>query len=67
MKYMTKILKSAGEKNESILSMFYTVYKWCIDWKWTVTNMHIIWWIHVDIWQNQYNIVKLKNKKKEIN
>ena len=20
------------------------------------------WWIHVDIWQNQYNIVKLKNK-----
>ena len=23
------------------------------------------WWIHVDIWQNQYNIVKLKNKKKK--
>ena len=22
------------------------------------------WWIHVDIWQNQYNIVKLKIKKK---
>ena len=22
-------------------------------------------WIHVDIWQNQYNIVKLKNKKKK--
>ena len=21
------------------------------------------WQIHVDIWQNQYNIVKLKNKK----
>ena len=21
-----------------------------------------MWWIHVDIWQNQYNIVKLKNK-----
>ena len=21
-------------------------------------------WIHVDIWQNQYNIVKLKNKIK---
>ena len=21
-----------------------------------------LWWIHVDIWQNQYNIVKLKNK-----
>ena len=21
------------------------------------------WWIHVDIWQNKYNIVKLKNKK----
>ena len=24
-----------------------------------------LWWIHVDIWQNQYNIVKLKNFKKE--
>ena len=23
-----------------------------------------LWWIHVDLWQNQYNIVKLKNKKK---
>ena len=23
-------------------------------------------WIHVDIWQNQYNIVKLKNKIKRI-
>ena len=22
-----------------------------------------LWRIHVDIWQNQYNIVKLKNKK----
>ena len=21
------------------------------------------WWIHVDVWQNQYNIVKLKKKK----
>ena len=21
-----------------------------------------LWWIHVDIWQNQFNIVKLKNK-----
>ena len=21
-----------------------------------------MWWIHVDIWQNQYNIVKLKYK-----
>ena len=20
-----------------------------------------LWWIHVDIWQNQYNIIKLKN------
>ena len=25
-----------------------------------------LWWIHVDIWQNQYNIVKLKNKIKII-
>ena len=24
-----------------------------------------LWRIHVDIWQNQYNIVKLKNKKKK--
>ena len=23
-----------------------------------------LWWIHFDICQNQYNIVKLKNKKK---
>ena len=23
-----------------------------------------LWWIHVDIWQNQYNIVKLKRKIK---
>ena len=21
-----------------------------------------LWWIHVDMWQNQYNIVKLKKK-----
>ena len=26
-----------------------------------------LWWIHVDIWQNQYNIVKLKKKRKEKN
>src|SRR5574339_419312 len=25
-----------------------------------------LWWIHVDIWQNQYNIVKLKNKIKKL-
>jgi len=25
-----------------------------------------LWWIHVDIWQNQYNNVKLKNKIKYI-
>ena len=24
-----------------------------------------LWWIHFDIWQNQYNIVKLKKNKKE--
>ena len=23
-----------------------------------------LWWIHVDIWQDQYNIVKLKKKQK---
>ena len=22
-----------------------------------------LWWIHFDIWQNQYNIVKFKKKK----
>ena len=25
-----------------------------------------LWQIHFDIWQNQYNIVKLKNKIKEL-
>ena len=24
-----------------------------------------LWRMHVDIWQNQYSIVKLKNKKKK--
>ena len=24
-----------------------------------------LWQIHVDIWQNQYNIVKFKNKRKK--
>ena len=24
-----------------------------------------LWWINFDIWQNQYNIVKLKNKIKK--
>ena len=24
-----------------------------------------LWWIYFDIWQNQYNIVKLKNKNKK--
>ena len=23
-----------------------------------------LWWMHFDIWQNQYNIVKFKNKIK---
>ena len=25
-----------------------------------------LWWIHVDIWQNQYNYVKFKKKKKDL-
>ena len=25
-----------------------------------------LWWIHFDIWQNQYNIVKLNKKKQYI-
>ena len=32
----------------------------CSEWG---TRVYL-WWIHVDIWQNQYNIVKLKNKIK---
>ena len=24
-----------------------------------------LWWIHIDTWQNQYNIVKLKKKKRK--
>ena len=28
-----------------------------------ITHVYL-WWIHFDIWQNQYNIVKLKNKIK---
>ena len=28
-------------------------------------GIHVyLWWIHCDIWQNQYNIVKFKNKRK---
>ena len=27
------------------------------------TNVYL-WWIHFNIWQNQYNIVKFKNKIK---
>ena len=30
-----------------------------------MTNLDSMWRIHVDIWQNQYNIVKLKNKIKK--
>ena len=30
------------------------------------THVHL-WWIHFDIWQNQYNIVKFKKKKKKRN
>ena len=25
-----------------------------------------LWWIHFDIWQNQYNIVQLKNKSNKM-
>ena len=24
-----------------------------------------LWWVHVDVWQNQYYIVKLKKKKRK--
>ena len=34
---------------------------WLLGWG---TRVYL-WWIHVDIWQNQYNIVKLKNKIKK--
>ena len=31
-----------------------------------VARTHVyLWWIHFDIWQNQYNIVKFKNKIKK--
>ena len=33
------------------------------DGKYMYTHVYL-WWIHFDIWQNQYNIVKLKNKLK---
>ena len=29
-------------------------------------GVHVSFSIHVDIWQNQYNIVKLKNKIKKL-
>ena len=29
------------------------------------THIHP-WWIHVNVWQSQYNIVKLKKKKKSL-
>ena len=38
-----------------------------VNWLYSNTKVgtHVyLWWIHVDIWQNQYNIVKLKNKIK---
>ena len=31
---------------------------------WTKVIVVYLWQIHFDIWQNQYNIVKLKNKIK---
>ena len=34
--------------------------KWGAGWGTCVC----LWWIHFDIWQNQYNIVKFKNKIK---
>ena len=30
---------------------------------WRVQDGEHMWWIHFDLWQNQYNIVKLKKKK----
>ena len=36
---------------------------WCWEGSGWGTRVYL-WWIHVDIWQNQYNIVKLKNKIK---
>ena len=28
-----------------------------------IPNVYLMWWIHFDIWQNQYNIVKLNKIK----
>ena len=34
--------------------------------EWSGWETHVYpWWIHVDTWQNQYNIVKFKNKIKK--
>jgi len=30
-----------------------------------INQVDYLWRIHFDVWQNQYNIVKLKNKKKK--
>ena len=38
----------------TVLSVFYSI---------SLTRVHL-WQIHVAIWQNQYNIVKLRNKIK---
>ena len=37
--------------------------RWEEDLGWG-THVHL-WWIHFDIWQNQYNIVKFKKKKRK--
>ena len=30
-------------------------------------GIHVhLWWIHVNVWQNQYSIVKLKKKKRRL-
>ena len=46
------------KENEVILS-----YRWQFQ-DGRSKGMGTLWQIHSDIWQNQYNIVKLKNKIK---
>ena len=46
-----KNIKNKNNPNGNIIILFYFFWKY-------------LWQIHFDVWQNQYNIVKFKNKIK---
>ena len=51
------ILQFPKMSNKKILNHRIKILNYCMP--------HVcLWWIHFDIWQNQYNIVKFKNKIK---